>query len=80
MPKYLDVVYNKNTRPITDYPSQLCGYLFDRFSMKKGDRLLDIGCGRGDFTKGFKDLGLEISGIDRERGDSEMLQGIDIRI
>ena len=41
---------------------------------------MDIGCGRGDFTKGFKDLGLEISGIDRERGDSEMLQGIDIRI
>lgn len=72
--------YNKNTKPYTDYPSQLCGYLFERFEMEKGDKLLDIGCGRGDFTKDFKDLGLDVSGIDRERGDSAMLQGIDIRI
>lgn len=41
---------------------------------------MDIGCGRGDFTRGFCDLGLEVSGIDREKGDSAMLQGIDIRI
>ena len=80
MPKYLDVVYNKNTRPYTNYPPQLCRYLFERFSMKKGDKLLDIGCGRGDFAKGFKDLGLEVSAIDRERGDSEMLRDIDVRI
>ena len=80
MPNYLKVVYNKQKRPYTDYPSQLCRYLFDRFEMKKGDKLLDIGCGRGDFTKGFLDVGLEVSGIDREKGDSEMLQGIDVRI
>lgn len=48
--------------------------------MKKGGKLLDIGCGRGDFTRGFCDLGLEVSGIDREKGDSEMLQGIDVRV
>lgn len=80
MSHYLDVVYNKKQRPYTDYPSQLCRYLFERFEMNKGDKLLDIGCGRGDFTKGFLDLGLKVAGIDRERGDSEMLQGIDIRI
>ena len=48
--------------------------------MKKGDKLLDIGCGRGDFTKGFKDLSLEVAGIDRERGDSAMLEDVDVRI
>lgn len=80
MPNYLDVVYSKEKRPHTDYPVHLANYLFNRFAMKQGDTLLDIGCGRGDFTKGFKDIGLEVSGIDRERGDSEMLQGIDIRI
>jgi len=54
MPNYLDVVYNKEKRPYTDYPSQLCSHLAEEFGMKKGQRLLDIGCGRGDFTKGFK--------------------------
>lgn len=80
MPNYLEVVYNKKQKPYTDYPSQLCEYLFQRFAMRKGDRILDVGCGRGDFTKGFKDLGLNVSGIDREKGDSEMLQGIDVRL
>src|SRR3989344_6786750 len=80
MPNYLDVVYNKEKRPYTNYPSQLCSHLAEKFGMKKGQKLLDIGCGRGDFTKGFKDLGLEVAGIDRGRGDSDMLKEIDVRI
>lgn len=80
MPNYLKTVYSEKQRPYTDYPSKLCRYLFDRFGMKKGDKFLDIGCGRGDFTKGFKDFGLEVSGIDREKGDSEMLRDVDVII
>lgn len=80
MPNYLKVRYDKNTKPYTAYPSRLCRYLFERFGMKNGDKFLDIGCGRGEFTKGFKDLGLEVSGIDREKGDSEMLQGIEVSL
>ncbi len=48
--------------------------------MKKGDKLLDIGCGRGDFTQAFKDLGLDVTGIDRERGDKAVLEGIDVSL
>lgn len=77
---YLNVVYNKQQRPYTDYPSRLCRHLFEIFGMKKGQKILDIGCGRGDFTKAFANLGLEVAGIDREQGDSELLQGIDVRI
>lgn len=79
MSKYLEVVYNQKTKPYTDYPRQLCEHLFKRFDMKKGDKLLDIGCGRGDFARGFKNLGLQVFGIDREIGDLEMLKGIEVK-
>lgn len=80
MLNYLQVRYNKHTKPYTTYPLQMCRYLFERFGMKKGDKLLDIGCGRGDFTRAFKDLGLEVTGIDREKGDKAMLEDIDVRL
>lgn len=62
---YLDVVYSEERRPYTDYPSKLCKYLFDRYKMKEGDKLLDVGFGRGEFTKGFSELGLRTKGVDR---------------
>lgn len=43
---YLSVVYNEKNRPYTTYPSELCKYLFDRFKMKREQKLIDIGCGR----------------------------------
>lgn len=59
MSNYIKVVYDEKVRPYTEYPPQLCKYLSNRFYMKKEDKLLDVSCGRGDFLKGFKDLGLE---------------------
>jgi len=34
--------------------------------MKKGDTLLDVGCGREEFTNGFRNLGLQVVGIDNK--------------
>lgn len=47
--------------------------------MKKGYKLLDVGCGRGDFLKGFQDLELDVCGLDNEKSHSQMLKGIEVR-
>ena len=79
MSNYIDIVYNEELRPKTDYPSKLCCYLIDRFSIKKGSTLLDAGCGRGDFLKAFSDSSLDVFGLDVVESPSSMLNGIDIR-
>lgn len=80
MPNYIKVFYSENILPYTEYPLRLSTYLFNRFNMKKGDKFFDVGCGRGEFARGFKSLGLEVSGMDREKGNSEMLNGIDFKL
>jgi 2-polyprenyl-3-methyl-5-hydroxy-6-metoxy-1,4-benzoquinol methylase len=66
MPGYIDVVYNENVRPITVYPQQLCAHLVSRFQISQGAKILDVGCGRGDFLNGFRAEGLDAHGLDRE--------------
>lgn len=71
MPNYLDVVYNKKDKSVTDYPNKLCEYLFLRFKMKKANKILDAGSGRGDFLEAFKKLELDAQGIDLKDCDFE---------
>ncbi len=78
MPAYVDTIYNEQSRPYTKYPSQLCAYLFNRFGMKRNDKILEVGCGRGDFLKGFKDQGLDVYGLDREKSNSMLLKDIEV--
>jgi ubiquinone/menaquinone biosynthesis C-methylase UbiE len=61
---YLSVVYDEGSRPYTDYPKQLCHYLFQSFDLKKGMKMLEPGCGRGEFLTNFKELGLDVYGVD----------------
>jgi SAM-dependent methyltransferase len=62
---YVDVVYNEHDRPLTTYPNRLARYLFDRYGIKSGQKFLDIGCGRGEFLRGFIDCGVQGYGVDR---------------
>lgn len=64
---YVDVVYNESDRPLTFYPERLARYLFDRYQVGSGSRLLDIGCGRGEFLRGFIECGVEGYGVDQSR-------------
>jgi len=64
---YVNVVYNEQDRPLTIYPQQLTRYLFDKYKLKEGDKLLDIGCGRGEFLHGFIECGVAGYGVDQSR-------------
>ncbi len=64
MKNYLSVVYNSKSHPYSDYPSKLCSYLFQIFNLKKGMKMLEPGCGRGEFLNNFKKLGLDVVGLD----------------
>jgi len=57
--KYLDITY-KNSK--SSYPSKFCKYIFSKYN--KQSKILDIGCGNGDFTEEIRKLGFDICGID----------------
>ena len=64
MKNYLSVVYDEKSHPYNEYPMKLCIYLFNLFELKKGMKLLEPGCGRGDFLDNFKKLNLDVEGVD----------------
>ena len=52
MKNYLKILYNKKDKPITSYPEKFVSYNIKRFNLKN-KKLLEIGCGRGDFINEF---------------------------
>ncbi len=74
MTDYLKIVYSEKNRPFTEYPSKLVKYLFDRFNLKPQMKILEPGCGRGEFLKAFKDLGLDATGIDISDSSKDFFQ------
>lgn len=75
---YLDVVYDEKIRPKTQYPEKLVSYLIDRFNIKKDSKILDIGSGRAEFYKAFKNNGMQTFGVDLENYDNINIFKIDI--
>lgn len=62
---YVAVVYNEEDRPFTQYPDKLARYLSLRYKLPKGSKILDLGCGRGEFLRGFIRCGLFGYGVDQ---------------
>jgi ubiquinone/menaquinone biosynthesis C-methylase UbiE len=79
MADYLNVIYDELSHPKTEYPDLLAIHLFTRFSMSPGKKLLEPGCGRGDFLNGFRKLGLECYGVDLSPQAGGMLEGIEVK-
>jgi SAM-dependent methyltransferase len=62
---YVAVTYNQKDRPFTQYPDKLALYLSLRFKLPGRSKILDVGCGRGEFLKGFIMCGLDGYGVDQ---------------
>ncbi|MAJ64397.1 MAG: methyltransferase [Alphaproteobacteria bacterium] len=77
---YIDVVYNDINRPLTDYPSKLSSFLYKKYNLKKGDKFLEVGCGRGEFLKGFIDLGIDGYGVDQTDNAKKICVNSEIKI
>jgi len=79
MADYLKVIYDTKSHPQTTYPGKLVSYLFHSFKMKKGQKFLEPGCGRGEFLYEFKKLGLDCYGIDLSEHAGTMCPEIEIK-
>ena len=77
---YVDVIYNEKNKPLTTYPAQLASYLFNKYHLQQGDKFLDIGCGRGEFLRGFIDCGVKGYGIDRSSAAKKYCPEADLKI
>lgn len=77
---YVGVVYDVNKRPLTKYPFLLAKHLIERYKISKGDKFLDIGCGRGEFLKGFIDCGVSGYAVDRSSVAQKYCPDAELRI
>ena len=77
---YLSVVYDEESHPYNDYPKKLCAYMFQAFGLKKGMKMLEPGCGRGEFLKNFNDLGLDVVGVDISSEAIDFNNALDVKV
>lgn len=77
---YLSVVYDEKSHPYTEYPQKLCAFLFQSFEFKKGMKMLEPGCGRGEFLNHFKELGLDVVGVDISPEAVEFENDLDVKL
>lgn len=68
---YVSTRYDEEHIPKTSYPGQLIAYLFNRFNLRRGQKVLELGCGRCEFLNELKENGLEPYGLDREKSSIE---------
>lgn len=78
---YLEVVYNTEDRPLTEYPNKLTKHLFEIFNLKKDQKIIDIGCGRGggEFANGFILCGMEGYAVDQSLAANNYFPKINLK-
>lgn len=80
MDNYIKTIYSAHKRPLSSYPEKLVDHLFKRFSLSSGMKILEVGCGRCDHLKIFKDLGLDVYGLDFSQDAVNLTPELNIRV
>ena len=76
---YVSIIYDIKRTPKTDYPKQLIKYLSKRFDLHDNTKLLELGCGRGDFLFEFQNFGFECKGLDRDESSVKNEYGLEVK-
>lgn len=63
MRNYVEITYQTEEKPFREYPLQLAQHLIRKNGTPKM-KLLDNGCGRGEFLHAFRQMRLDIYGAD----------------
>lgn len=74
---YLKVTYSEERAPYGEYPLLFAKHLIEKYYKNPG-KILDLGCGRGDYLKTFRDLGLESYGTDISHEAPNYAEGIPV--
>mgnify|MGYP003126401153 CR=1 FL=1 len=89
--EYLNVTYSETRTPKSNYPLLLAGLIYSKYCKFKAkrphiflgsQRVLDIGCGRGDFLEAFSqvDKKVKVSGVDISPAAFEASRGLDVEV
>jgi len=76
---YLDVTYSVERAPFGPYPKQLATKIAKQHLPPKG-RVLDMGCGRGEYLSAFADLGYDVAGVDISPSAPSLAENFDVRV
>lgn len=77
---YIDVVYGSAKKPFTNYPKKLINQLKKKYNLKNDSKILEMGCGRGEFLNEFTKLGMNGFGIDLSNYAESYCDNAEIKI
>ena len=82
MSDYLDVVYNREIKPLTTYPEKLVDYILENIGISDGAglTLIEPGVGCGDHLRLFKNKGFCVRGLDVSHRSAEISPDLEIDI
>ena len=78
--KYIDIVYSENKKPFSNYPEKLIKYLTKTYNLDTKSKILEMGCGRGEFINEFTKLGMKGYGIDLSNYANTYCKDVEIKV